>query len=290
MTITSGAVAHSPSSDSDVDALVEAHLPLAQFAVNAVASRIQLPAHVSRDDLLGAARVALVEAARRYDATLGASFSTYASTRLQGAVLDELRSSDWASRSVRAHARRIEAASDVLAAELGRPPTTSEIADRLGVNEADLRNVHTDVHRSVVGSIDVDGGAAERMAAPDSPEGALLHRERVGYLLDAISALPDRLGEVVERNFFDDESLTDIAADLGVTLSRVSQMRAQALRLLNAALSELLDGTPVEVTGGVRARNQQHAYISQVSAVSPDYRTRIERSRPLLARPLLAAG
>ena len=80
----------------DVDALVTEHLPLAAFAVNAVASRISLPSHVSREDLLSCARVALVEVARRFDPSAGASFATYALARLQGAVLDELRSGDWA--------------------------------------------------------------------------------------------------------------------------------------------------------------------------------------------------
>src|SRR5918912_836290 len=96
-------------SQADIDTLVTEHLPLASFAVNAVASRISLPAHVSRDDLLSCARVALVEVARRFDPSAGASFATYALARLQGAVLDELRSGDWASRSVRAAARRARA-------------------------------------------------------------------------------------------------------------------------------------------------------------------------------------
>jgi RNA polymerase sigma factor for flagellar operon FliA len=70
----------------------------------------------------------------------------------------------------------------------------------------------------------------------------------------------------VERNFFGDESLTDIADSLGVTLSRVSQMRARALTLLHAAMSEVWDGMPVSADGGVRARNQQRAYVDRVAA------------------------
>src|SRR3954465_8694498 len=103
---------------SDVDALVTTHLPLAQFAVNAVASRISLPGHVSRDDLLSCASMALVEVARRFDPSAGATFATYALPRRQGAVLDELRSGDWASRSVRAAARRTDAATEALTMSL----------------------------------------------------------------------------------------------------------------------------------------------------------------------------
>jgi RNA polymerase sigma factor for flagellar operon FliA len=255
----------------DVDALVTTHLPLAQFAVNAVASRISLPGHVSRDDLLSCASVALVEVARRFDPDAGATFATYALPRLQGAVLDELRSGDWASRSVRAAARRTDAAADALTVRLGRPPTREELAESLGVPRSELDTLQIDVHRAVMVSIDAErdddgGGSLDLPDTGDSPERALLRGERVRHLHEAIRALPDRLDEVVERNFFGDESLTDIADSLGVTLSRVSQMRARALTLLNAAMSEIWDGRTVTPEGGVRARNQQRAYVDRVAA------------------------
>ena len=254
---------------SDVDALVTDHLPLAQFAVNAVAARISLPSHVSRDDLVSCAQVALVEVARRFDPSAGASFSTYALARLQGAVLDELRSGDWASRSVRAAARRTDAASDALAMTLGRPPTKAELAVSLGVERSELDALQVDVHRAVMVSIDAetgpDGTSLDLPATGDSPERALLRAERARYLQESIRSLPSPLDEVVERNFYGDESLTDIAEDLGVTLSRVSQMRARALTLLHAAMGEIWDGTPVPATGGVRARNQQRSYLERLT-------------------------
>jgi RNA polymerase sigma factor for flagellar operon FliA len=249
---------------------VTEHLPLAAFAVNAVASRISLPAHVSREDLLSCAHVALVEVARRFDPSAGASFATYALARLQGAVLDELRSGDWASRSVRAAARRTDAAADALTLSLGRPPTKEELAASLGVERSELDALQVDVHRAVMVSIDAesggDGAPLELPDTGDSPERAVLRTARARILHDAIRALPDRLDEVIERNFFGDESLTDIAADLGVTLSRVSQMRARALTLLHAAMSEVWEGRPVPADGGVRARNQQRAYLDRVTA------------------------
>lgn len=256
-------------SQADIDALVTEHLPLAAFAVNAVAARISLPAHVSRDDLLSCAHVALVEVAKRFDPSAGASFATYALARLQGAVLDELRSGDWASRSVRAAARRTDAAADALTISLGRPPTREELAEALGVPRTELDSLQVDVHRAVMVSIDAesgtDGGSLDLPDTGESPERALLRGERARYLHEAIRALPDRLDEVVERNFFGDESLTDIAEDLGVTLSRVSQMRARALTLLHAAMSEIWDGTAVPAQGGVRARNQQRSYVERVA-------------------------
>jgi RNA polymerase sigma factor FliA len=261
--------ASSGTSPRDVDTLVTEHLPLAAFAVNAVASRISLPAHVSREDLLSCARVALVEVARRFDPTAGASFATYALARLQGAVLDELRSGDWASRSVRAAARRTDAAADALAIQLGRPPTREELAASLGMATSDLDSLQVDVHRAVMVSIDAetgpDGTSLDLPDTGESPERALLRSERSRYLQEAIRQLPDRLDEVVERNFFGGESLTDIAADLGVTLSRVSQMRARALTLLHAAMSEVWEGRAVPADGGVRARNQQRSYVDRVA-------------------------
>ena len=260
-------------SQPEIDALVTEHLPLASFAVNAVAARISLPSHVSREDLLSCAHVALVEVAKRFDPTAGASFATYALARLQGAVLDELRSGDWASRSVRAAARRTDAAADALTISLGRPPTREELAVSLGVPRSDLDSLQVDVHRAVMISIDAESGTdGTSLDLPDtgeSPERAVLRGERARYLLEAIKALPDRLDEVVERNFFGDESLTDIAEDLGVTLSRVSQMRARALTLLHAAMSEVWDGTAVPADGGVRARNQQRSYVDRVAGRSP---------------------
>jgi RNA polymerase sigma factor FliA len=260
-------------SPADVDVLVTEHLPLASFAVNAVAARISLPSHVSRDDLLSCAHVALVEVAKRFDPSAGASFATYALARLQGAVLDELRSGDWASRSVRAAARRTDAAADALTISLGRPPTREELAVSLGVPRSELDSLQVDVHRAVMVSIDAengsDGGSLDLPDTGESPERALLRGERARYLHEAIRALPDRLDEVVERNFFGDESLTDIADDLGVTLSRVSQMRARALTLLHAAMSEVWEGRSVPADGGVRARNQQRSYVERVAARAP---------------------
>src|SRR3954471_7736516 len=152
------------------------------------------------------------------------------------------------------------------------PPSREELAASLGVPRSELDNLQVDVHRAIMISIDAETGAdGTSLDLPDtgeSPERALLRGERARYLHDAIRALPDRLDEVIERNFFGDESLTDIAEDLGVTLSRVSQMRARALTLLHAAISETWEGTTVSADGGVRARNQQRAYLDRLTGRS----------------------
>ena len=140
-------------------------------------------------------------------------------------------------------------------------------------------------------SIDAETGAdGTSLDLPDtgeSPERAVLRGERARYLHDAIRALPDRLDEVVERNFFGDESLTDIADDLGVTLSRVSQMRARALTLLHAAMSEVWEGT---AGAGRRRRPRPQPAASPTStgwpagprcpAPLPRQRTELADARP----------
>ena len=256
--------------------------------MNAVASRISLPGHVSRDDLLSCAHVALVEVARRFDPTAGASFATYALARLQGAVLDELRSGDWASRSVRAAARRTDAAADALTISLGRPPTREELAASLGV--ARTRPRHPAGRRPPRGDGEHRRRDRRRRRRPSTcptpatpPSAPCCAASGPGTCTRRSAALPDRLDEVVERNFFGDESLTDIADDLGVTLSRVSQMRARALTLLHAAMSEVWEGTPSPADGGVRARNQQRAYVDRVAG-------RARRVRPPRGSPRRPLG
>jgi RNA polymerase sigma factor for flagellar operon FliA len=246
--------------------LIEAHLHVARFAVSSVASTI--PSHVSREDLLSAAHVALVRAADRYDPCGGATFATYVLPRLRGAVIDELRATDWASRSVRGQARRINTASDTLAAALGRVPTNGEVATKLGTSTASVSDIQVDVHRAVMMSISDPAVAAHVPSTTESAEQVILRRERAGYLMDAIASLPEKLREVVTRNFYDEKTLRDIAADMGVSESRVSQMRTQALTLIHTVMQNLVDANPVPIAGGLRAQRQMQQYAATVAARS----------------------
>src|SRR3982750_2743724 len=107
------------------DELVRKNLPPVHYAGAEIAAKI--PRHVSRDDLISAGMAGLAQAARNFDAERGINFDRYASTRIRGALLDELRDRDWASRSVRSKARRMAAASDELTAKLGRQPSNDEV-------------------------------------------------------------------------------------------------------------------------------------------------------------------
>jgi RNA polymerase sigma factor for flagellar operon FliA len=241
--------------DREVEDLVRAHVPLVGHLVAELLRR--LPAHVQRDDLVSAGMAALAAAARSYDPARSVAFSTFATSRVRGALLDELRGLDWASRSVRSQARRVEEARQRLIVVLGRTPTSAELADALGMAVADLAAVDEDVQRATVLSLQgFPAGTAEDLVAERTPgpEDLLLHRERVGYLHNAVEALPARLNAVVTAYFLHERPMTAIAAELGVTESRVSQLRAEALRLLRDGLNTHLDHDPGASTPDGTAR------------------------------------
>jgi len=251
------------------DDLVRQHLPLVGHLVRETMSRV--PAHVNRDDLTSAGLAALVQAARSYDVERGVSFSRYASTRVRGAILDELRSVDWASRSVRRRARQVDEVRNNLAARLGRLPSDSEIATTLGVGVDEIAANEEDVSRAVVMSLQGFGEAPiDDMLASHipGPEDLIEHREKVAYLQDAVAELPDRLRVVIEGYFYGERPMAEIAAELGVTESRVSQMRAEALVLLKDALNSALE--PAMVTPHARpngcAARRRDAYFAAVAA------------------------
>ena len=267
--------------------LVRSHLPLVGHLVRELLSRV--PAHVSREDLLSAGMAALAGAARAFDPDRGTPFGAFATTRVRGALLDELRGLDWASRSVRGRARRIDEAQQRLTAALGRTPTRQELAEALGVAVADLAAADDDVQRAVVLSLQgFAPGTAEDLVPERSagPEDLILHRERIGYLRDAVEALPERLRTVVTRYFFEERPMAEIAAELGVTESRVSQLRGEALGLLRDGLNTHLDpelvAGPTKPAGCVTRR--QEGYFSAIAAGS-DLRTRLAMTN-LLAMPV----
>jgi RNA polymerase sigma factor for flagellar operon FliA len=232
----------------------------------------KVPAHVHRDDLASAGYAALVTASRAFDPTRGIPFGRFAALRVRGALIDELRGMDWASRSVRARARRADVARQELTAQLGRTPTPHELAELLGVGVAELANVEDDVQRAAVLSLQgFSTGVAEELVTENSmnPEEMLLHRERIGYLHDAVTALPERLRFVVEASYLQERALSAVAAELGVTESRVSQLRTEALALLKDGLAthmEQQDSGTAPFDGCVARRRA--AYTKQIATRS----------------------
>lgn len=260
------------------DALVREHLGLVRRAVAELSAR--MPRHAPRDDLMSAGMVGLAQAARNYDSSRGVPFHRYAATRIKGALLDELRTHDWASRPVRAKARHMELATEKLTAAFGRAPTPAEVAEAMGVQKSAIDGLNQDLHRATVLNYEalVQSGEGEGVVLVDDrdPEGDLLDRERNAYLVDAVKALPERLRIVVLGYFFEDRSMQDIGAELGVSESRVSQLRAEALDLLRDGMNAQLDPSLVEAPARPNGRvaRRKAAYFEAI-AVSSTPRDRL---------------
>lgn len=235
-----------------VETLVTEHLPLVGHIARETASR--MPRHLGTDDLVGAGSLALVQAAHAYDPSLGVPFARFANTRIRGAMIDQMRQRDWASRSLRSRARALSTAADHLTTALGRAPDDTELATAAGLSEAEIREVRSGTDRATLLTLDplaTDGdGLGSTLADPaPRPEDALIAAERMGYLRDAVSELPERLRIVVSGYYLQQRPLTEIATELGITQSRASQLRSEGLDLLREALETLL-GEGVRVGAG----------------------------------------
>jgi RNA polymerase sigma factor for flagellar operon FliA len=259
-----------------VEALVREHLPLVGYIARETASR--LPRHLDSDDLSGAGALALVQAAHAFDASLGVPFARFANTRIRGAMIDQMRQRDWATRSLRSRARALAATTETLTIALGRTPSDVELAEASGLTQAEIGEVRGGQDRASLLSLDSftpdgDGLAATLRDPAPAPEEALVAAERLGYLRDAVAELPNRLRRVVSGYYLEQRPLTELASELDVTQSRVSQLRAEGLELLREALNRLLENDAkagprasaiAEPAPGARSRRRE-AYIDAVA-------------------------
>lgn len=265
-------------------ALVEKHLPMVRHVLAGVAAHF--PRHADREELAQAASLGLVEAAARYDEQRGVPFDRWASLRIRGAILDAVRALDFAPRTLRAASREVEAARSDLTATLGRQPSSEDIARRLGIPVAEVNQLQGQVHRSVVLSLDAPSGEAEGdpMTLASSllddvqrqPIEVLEQRERATYVRDALSCLPERLKEVVIGYFLDGQSSADIAARLGVTESRVSQMRTDALKLMRAGIEAQYAESGPSGSASARGAHRAASYAAALAARS-SYASRLSQ-------------
>jgi RNA polymerase sigma factor for flagellar operon FliA len=257
-----------PTASTPVDrnSLIESHVALVEHVVLRLSAGF--PRHVDRSELVSAGMVGLVEAADRYDPARGIPFSRFAATRIRGAMLDSVRTADWAPRSVRAMARDAEAAEQHLASKLGRTPQLSEVAEAVGVTPGELDQLRDQINRGVVMTLDHAYGddatipLVATIVDPSSPEPdvVLESTERVAYLRDAVSALPDRHREVIQGYFLDGKTSQEIADSLGITQSRVSQLRADALEMMREGLeAQYKPRDPDRPVGRVARRKSRYA-------------------------------
>ncbi|MCU1675303.1 MAG: FliA/WhiG subfamily polymerase sigma-28 subunit [Frankiales bacterium] len=249
-----------PTSAPTPAELIESNLPLVQHVLSGVAAHF--PRHADRDEMMQAARLGLVEAAYRYDPERGVPFERWAALRIRGAILDSVRAVDFAPRALRSALRDAELAQQELERELGRTPTPAEKAERLHISRSQLADLEARAHRALVLSLDAPAGTddesssiAGHLAAPGTdPADLLVDREQVRLLHESVDLLPSRLRAVVVGYFLEGEASATIAARLGVTESRVSQLRSEAITLLRSILRGQDDEMPVSAASGMPAR------------------------------------
>lgn len=229
--------------------MVEKNIALVHHIVSRMTENF--PAAVQRDDMVQAGLVGLIEATQRFDADRGFSFSTFAGRRIEGAVLDLLRRADWAPRSVRRNERQLHEMEAGMTAQLGRRPTAEELGDALGTGADHVHNLRADVAKARLNPLvvrakgdDNDNDVSDLdLAATDIPDTLdLEHQELMGYLRDGIDLLPERHRVVIVGHFLEGKSMTDLGELLGVTQSRASQLKSEALGMLKTGIDVNLDG------------------------------------------------
>jgi RNA polymerase sigma factor for flagellar operon FliA len=260
--------------DADIQRLIEQHLPLVRQVVFQVA--VHFPRHVDREELATAGALGLVEAARRYDEARGVPFDRFAAQRIRGAILDAVRAADWAPRSVRTLARRLESVEQRLATELGRVPSVDETAEALGMTRAELHRLQDRMFRSVVLALEYEvNDADEDLTLVDvlsdgttiEPSEELENRELVHYLRDAIALLPDRHRVVVDGYFLQGRKSQELADQLGVTESRISQLRSEALLMLRDGIEAQYEQVPRDEPVG-RVARRKAGYADAIAEAS----------------------
>jgi RNA polymerase sigma factor FliA len=223
------------------DELILSHLNL----VNAIALRVHesLPVHVELDDLIHAGVMGLFDAATKYRSDKQVVFSAYAKHRIKGAILDNLRSMDWASRDMRKRQKQLEQVTRELTTKLQRDPTEAEVAEGMGVSLHRWRQMMGELRTINLAATQNQKTEREEQPAIDPPCGPDSHPDEVyaktelrKQLGTALGALPRRYQQVIELYYDRDMTMKEIGAMLGVNESRVSQMHKAALARMQTAL------------------------------------------------------
>ena len=225
--------------------LILHYAPLVTSVANRVGMR--LPSSVEHADLVSSGMFGLIDAIEKYEPGRAVKFESYASARIRGAIIDELRSTDWIPRSVRSKARAVDRAYAELEGELRRTPSETEVAARLEMGFGELRTVFAQISTVNVAALDEMLGAERDSVSlgdtlqdhrtPD-PAGSFETRETKYLLARAIDQLGEREKIVLVLYYYENMTLAEIGRVLGVTESRISQMHSAAMRRLRTSLVE----------------------------------------------------
>lgn len=224
-----------------LDEVVERYAPLVKRIAHHLLLR--MPASVQIDDLIQSGMIGLLEAAKKYDVSKGASFETYAGIRIRGSMLDEVRKGDWAPRSVHRKSRKVAEAIKAIEARTGKDAQVQEIAKELEIDLNAYYTILQDASGSRLFSFDdiMEGDdSAIELAAGELPGpcDGLQRDSFKAHLSHAIDGLPDREKLVLALYYDEELNLKEIGEVIGVSESRVSQIHSQAAMRLRARLSD----------------------------------------------------
>lgn len=214
------------------DALVRQHLPLVKRIAQQLL--VRLPAHIEMDDLIQVGLIGLLKASEDHQREAGAQFSTYATIRIRGAMLDELRSRDWLPRSVQRDLGRVAAAIEHAEQKVGRAPTDREIAAELGMDLEEYRLLSGELACARVTQL-------EDEELPDEESGPVeevFETARREALVECIKQLPEKEALMLSLYYTEGLNLKEIGMVLNVSESRVSQIHGQAVARLRAKLKD----------------------------------------------------
>lgn len=229
------------------ESLLIRHLPLVRHVARQVLPTLSVEA--SLDDLVSAGSIGLINAVESFDRSRGLAFSTYAAPRIRGAILDDLRRADHVPRSIRRKQRKIAAAEESLSGNLDRKPDARETANRIGIDVDTFWRWKADAEESIQVSLDqpattssggtvVQGDVLEGSSGREI-EDFVNHDQEVHVLRDEIMRLKDRERVVLTLYYLEELKLREIAQVLGLTESRVSQIRSKAIGTLRSRMSRL---------------------------------------------------
>jgi len=228
--------------------LLARYTPLIKYVVERLA--IGLPKNVDHEDLMSAGMLGLLDAYDKFDDKKGTKFETYAVWRIKGAVLDQLRALDWASRSIRRKAREVEASVRRLDQRLGRAANEQEIAKEAKMDLADYHRLMDQVRGAVLLSLDEvrtpeDGdsiGLADMIEDPSTPDvlARIEEEETRALLLETLNQLPEQERVVVALYYYEHMTLREIGLTLGISESRVSQVHSRAVVRLKSRVRRAL--------------------------------------------------
>ncbi len=237
--------------DEERERLLMEQLPQVRYIARRIHER--LPRHVPFEDLVHAGVLGLMDAWHKFDRGKQVQFGSYAKFRIRGAILDSLREMDWSPRDLRRKGRMLEEAHNKLRTELQRNPTEPELAAELGLSLQGLQQLLTELNGLEVGTLRIaspqDGREEDlcEYVADDPEETPLcvcLRSEMKDLLARAIAELPEKEQQVLSLYYFEELTMKEVGAVLGVGESRVSQIHSMAVLRLRARMREL---TAVEV-------------------------------------------